>query len=171
MKLTTILLLALSIGSIATSQQIIMSNHNDREEAIQSLEGKSADEIMIDVGNGKKVPLSKVNKPHYALRGPEKAEVIHKLRGIPVEPEVRKQEEQWEAQHGLLNKNPILDPGTHKPVVDAESFPGVEPQVRAQEEQLEKQRAQKNAILDPAIHRAVPDASSFPEVEEQKKND
>lgn len=170
MKLLTILYTILLISTtITTSQQIAMSDDN-MQEVLKSLEGKTPEDIMIDVGNGKRVPLSKVNKPHEQLRGPNRHGILHNLMNRPIEPQVRKQEEEWEAQHGQQKKNdPILEPGSHKPIVDVDSFPDVEPDVRKLEHELENQRIQKNAILDPGSHKPVIDVDSFPEVEPNVK--
>ncbi|KAI5954056.1 hypothetical protein CANMA_004895 [Candida margitis] len=104
-----------------------MSNSNEHKDPSG---GKTADEIIVDI-NGKKVPLSKINKPHRVIHPNPKNF-----------PKVEKEAEQKEDKKAF--DQAVLDPGNQKQQFDAASFPDVEPEAKKREAELEEARAKKD---------------------------
>ncbi|EMG51005.1 hypothetical protein G210_4968, partial [Candida maltosa Xu316] len=112
----------------------VMSDTNKKDTA--DLSKKTADEIFVDLG-GKKVPWSRINKPHAVVHPTDHHPQVDANSFPDIEPEQKQKEniKEFEQQ--------VLQPNLHKPNVDANSFPDIEPEAKKREELLESQRAKK----------------------------
>lgn len=116
--------------SQSQSPSSIMSNSNKNKDSSTTFEGRSQDEILVNIG-GKQVPLSRISKPHAVVH-PQPNQF----------PDVEKEAKQKEDSKAF--DQAVLDPGKQKQQFDAASFPDVEPEAKKREAELEEARAKKN---------------------------
>ncbi|CAK9440510.1 uncharacterized protein LODBEIA_P45920 [Lodderomyces beijingensis] len=120
-------------ASVTQIPNIIMS-HNNRDAKPDPFEGKDPSQIMVDV-NGKKVPLSRIARPHAVLL-PDGRDG---QKFPDVEPHAKQKED------AKAFDQAVLDPAKQGQKFDAASFPPVEPEAQKREAELEAARAKKNA--------------------------
>ncbi|CAI5756582.1 unnamed protein product [Candida verbasci] len=95
------------------------SNPQDNKVDIESFKNLNPDQIMVDV-NGKKVPLSRINKPHAVIH-PQDHQPQQQNKDASNFPKVESDAKNRE-DIKEFNQH-VLKPDSNKPKVDASSFP------------------------------------------------